>query len=445
MRTNSTTQLRVNSTILPTHLDNSPVLPCKHRIHHVNCHNRKRKLSLQCWSASTRKLRFESVDSIERIGRTEWDSCHNGDNPFVKYDFLHALELSKSACARTGWEPHHLVARDGQTNELIIACPMYLKSHSYGEYVFDQGWAEFCDMTTRQRYYPKLQSSVPFTPCCASKILVKPGLSGREHLMESFIAAMRELPKAMGISSLHMTFNTEEEMQKMANGGFLTRFGVQFHWRNGVAGSQKYHSFDDFLGALKQKRRKAIRQERKRVSNSVHIRQLTGDDVRRKELWDAFYTCYRGTVDRKWGVPYLTRDFFTIISETMSEDILLVMAFSDKNCTEPIAGALNFIGKDVLFGRNWGCLPGTEIDCLHFELCYYQAIEYAIANGLSKIEAGAQGEHKVRRGYVPTITYSNHLIENSTFSSAVEEFLAREKRDIGAYAEALIACESPYK
>eukprot|EP00890_Picochlorum_soloecismus_P002334 jgi/Picsp_1/3100/NSC_05941-R1_protein of hypothetical function duf482 len=438
MRTNSPW---LKSTILPTNGHKFPELPYKNSINYSNSNHRKLKLSFQCWSSSTRKLHLESVDSIERIGRAEWDSCHDGGNPFVKYDFLHALELSKSACARSGWTPAHLVARDGQTNELIIACPMYLKSHSYGEYVFDQGWAEFCEMNTRQRYYPKLQSSVPFTPCCAPKILVKPGLSSREHLMESFIAAMRELPKGMGVSSLHVTFNTDEEMQKMANGGFLTRYGVQFHWRN-----QKYHSFDDFLGVLKQKKRKAIRQERKRVLNSVDIRQLTGDDLKnQKELWDAFYACYSFTVDRKWGVPYLTRDFFTIISETMADDILLVMAYSDQNCTEPIAGALNFIGKDVLFGRNWGCLPGTEIDCLHFELCYYQAIEYAIANGLSKIEAGAQGEHKVRRGYVPTITYSNHLIENRNLSSAVEEFLAREKRDIAAYAESLIAYESPYK
>lgn len=443
MRTNSP----LKSTILPAHGHKVPQLPYLNSIDHSYGNHRKRKSSLQCWSSPIRKLQIESVDSIERIGRAEWDSCHDGSNPFVKYDFLHALELSKSACARSGWSGHHLLARDGQTNELVIASPMYLKSHSYGEYVFDQGWAEFCEMNLRQRYYPKLQSSVPFTPCSAPKILVKPGVSSREHLMESFIAAMRELPKATGISSLHMTFNTEEEMQKMANGGFLTRFGVQFHWINSspLRNNQKYHSFDDFLGVLKQNRRKSIRQERKRVLNSVHIRQHTGDDVRRKELWDAFYACYKTTVDRKWGVPYLTRDFFTIISETMFDDILLVMAYSDKNCTKPIAGALNFIGKDVLFGRNWGCLPGTTIDCLHFELCYYQAIEYAIANGLSKIEAGAQGEHKVRRGYVPTITHSNHLIENSKLSSAVEEFLAREKKDIAAYAEALVAYESPYK
>ena len=401
-----------------------------------------------------RELSAVLVRSISNIGESTWNACHDGSNPFLTFNFLNALEVSGSACAKTGWLPQHLLVEKaplkGDNGTPIACCPMYLKAHSYGEYVFDSGWAQSYDMNVLKgpRYYPKLQSAIPFTPATGQRILVNPsvGVEKRQSYFDSTVNALKSIPNTMGVSGLHVTFNTKEESDQLAAHGFLTRVGVQYHWENGLYWhEEKYASFDDFLSVLKQKKRKSIRQERKRVAHEVHIEQLTGEDLKDPELWDSFYDFYQNTVDQKWGVTYLTRSFFDIISETMADKILLVVAREKKPAGKPVAAALNFIGEDTLFGRNWGCLPGLNINSLHFELCYYQAIDFAIQHGLARVEAGAQGEHKVQRGYLPTLTYSNHIIRDAQFSVALEDFVRREAREIEAYSEALCAYESPFK
>jgi len=293
---------------------------------------------------------------------------------------------------------------------------MYLKSHSQGEYVFDYSWADAFERAGG-RYYPKLQVSVPFTPATGRRLLVKTD-TGDPDLEKYLLSGMMQVSEQMEVSSVHITFATRQQWQLMGELGFLQRTHNQFHWQN-----DGYSSFDDFLAALSSKKRKNIRRERRgAVENDIVIERLTGDDIEERH-WDDFYRFYMDTGSRKWGSPYLTRQFFSIIGETMADDILLVMCERDGRY---VAGAINFIGGECLFGRNWGCIEHHPF--LHFEVCYYQAIEFAIERGLARVEAGAQGEHKLARGYMPTHTYSAHWIANQSFRDAVDNYLKNERR-----------------
>jgi len=394
---------------------------------------------------SAPKLELSLVQNIEDIGEESWQRC-SGTNPFLSYQFLHALEKSSSVADFTGWHPQHVLVRRldgaGESTDVVAVCPMYLKGHSYGEYVFDQSWAEAYDMSVGASYYPKLQSCVPFTPVTGSRVLIDKDCGVSERvLFESVTDTLQTLPRRMGVSSPHFTFNTGDESRLMRDRGWIQRTGVQYHWKN-----NGYDSFDSFLSDLKQSKRKSIRQERKRVHKNVSVRWLTGNDLKDPKLWDCFYRFYLDTVDKRYGTAYLTRDFFDIISETMAERILLVAAYSkDGDDDYPIAAALNFVGEDVLYGRNWGCKPGLEMHGLHFELCYYQAIEFCIEKRFAVHEAGAQGEHKVKRGYLPVETYSSHFIDHPDFSVAVKDFCRREQRGIRQYIESMEVHENPMK
>lgn len=364
---------------------------------------------------------------IAEIGAAEWDACAGADNPFVSYAFLGALEDSGSASARTGWLPQHAALRDGD-GRLVAVAPMYAKSHSYGEYVFDHAWANAYDRGGGG-YYPKLQVAVPFSPVPGPRLLCRPGLPA-----EAMGAALAQACEELGLSSVHATFCTEAEWEALGRAGWLRRLGTQFHWEN--AG---YGGFDDFLGALASRKRKAIRRER-RDANAAGLRFLClrGHEITPRH-WEAFYRFYASTVDRKWGSAYLTRRFFPMLSERLGERVVLMLAEHDGT---PVAGALNLVGADALYGRNWGCRG--EWPFLHFELCYYRAIEYAIEHGLKRVEAGAQGEHKIQRGYLPRPTYSAHWIAHAGLRRAVAGFLERERPAVQADMEALAGL-SPYR
>jgi uncharacterized protein len=353
------------------------------------------------------------------------------DNPFISQAFLHALEESGSATRATGWLPQHLVLEDAAGG--ISACmPCYLKSHSYGEYVFDHAWADAYERAGGS-YYPKLQAAVPFTPVTGRRLLVREGRSRpeREALL---LQAAATLTDRLDASSLHVTFPTREEWELAGSFGFLQRNDQQFHWQN-----EGYESFDDFLAALASRKRKSIRGERKRaIEGGIEIECVTASDLTEAH-WDAFFAFYMDTGSRKWGSPYLTRTFFSLIGETMSDEILLVLA---KRNGRAIAGALNFIGDDALYGRYWGTLE--EHPCLHFEVCYYQAIDFAIQHKLARVEAGAQGAHKLARGYLPVKTYSAHWIRDPGLRRAIADYLKRERSAV-AHEIALLDEESPYR
>jgi predicted N-acyltransferase len=352
-------------------------------------------------------------------------------NPFITHEFLRALELSKSVGSRTGWEPRHLLAESAE-NELLGAVPCYLKSHSRGEYVFDRGWAEAYERAGG-RYYPKLQVSVPFTPATGPRLLVRPGPQA-DAVRAALAGGLVELCGQLETSSVHVTFLPEAESRFLAAQGFLQRTDQQFHWEN--AG---YASFDDFLSALAARKRKAIRRERKQaLENGVTIHRLTGSDLT-EGIWDAFFDFYMETGSRKWGRPYLTREFYSRVGETMRDRILLVMA---KRAGRWIAGAINFLGADTLYGRHWGAVEQHPF--LHFEVCYYQAIDFAIAQGLARVEAGAQGEHKLARGYLPVTTYSAHFIIDPALRRAVADYLAHERAYVAA-AGAELAELAPFR
>lgn len=379
--------------------------------------------------------------AIANIDAVSWDACANpsasdsdsggAHNPFISHAFLSALELSGSATPETGWAAHHLVLEDAQGSTL--ACmPCYLKSHSQGEYVFDYGWADAFERAGG-RYYPKLQTSVPFTPVTGRRLLVPdvPDAVRREQYLLNASATLLDRYKA---SSLHLTFLTKGEWERCGNAGLLRRLDRQFHWKN-----QDFKTFDDFLGSLTSRKRKLIRRERRdALTNDITIRLLTGDDITETH-WDAFYDFYTDTGSRKWGQPYLTRNFFSLIGESMADRILLLMCEREGN---PIAGALNFIGGDTLYGRYWGCLEDHPF--LHFEACYYRAIDYAIENGLSTVEAGAQGPHKLARGYVPQETYSAHLIADPSLREAVTDYLDQERMHVAVENKEL-ARHAPYR
>jgi uncharacterized protein len=395
--------------------------------------------------AST-NLTLRIARAISDVAAAHWDACANpvsaaarsegADliqeyNPFISHDFLSSLELSDSVRPRAGWEPLHLIAED-KSGSLVGAMPCYAKSHSRGEYVFDHGWAEAFERAGGQ-YYPKLQVSVPFTPVTGRRLLVRPGAQA-EGVRAALADALADVCKQADTSSAHVTFLTEPEWQLLGNRGFLKRTHQQFHWNN--AG---YASFDDFLAALSSRKRKTIRREREdALAAGVSVHWLTGADLT-ESVWDDFFGFYMETGSRKWGRPYLTREFYSIVADKMRERILLVMARRNGRW---IAGAINFIGSHALYGRHWGSIEHHPF--LHFELCYYQAIQYAIEHKLARVEAGAQGEHKISRGYLPCTTYSAHYIVNPSLRRAIEDFLKHERAYVAA-ASAELAEAGPFR
>jgi uncharacterized protein len=377
------------------------------------------------------------VTSIAAIDAAAWDACANppglsleeaeGErfNPFLTHAFLYALEASGSVGGRTGWAPAHLTVEDA-SGRMVAAAPCYLKSHSQGEYVFDHAWADAYERAGGD-YYPKLQVAVPFTPVTGRRLLI--AADAPEGARDALIGALRELRKQTKASSIHATFPTVEDGERLSKAGFLIRTGEQFHFF-----CEGYANFDDFLAALASRKRKVIRRERRdALDNGIAIEALTGASIR-SEHWDAFFKFYIETGSRKWGRPYLTRDFFDWIGKTLADRVLLVMA---RRGGRYIAGAINFIGDDALYGRNWGAIEDHPF--LHFEVCYYQAIDFALSRGLRRIEAGAQGEHKLARGYRPTLTYSAHEFADARLSRAIADYLGHERaaveRTIAHYEE----------
>jgi len=376
-----------------------------------------------------------ACNDIAEIGQEAWDACANPASslylpeqvqfdPFISYSFLHAIEKSGSAVAETGWAPYHLLLED-DVGKAAGVVPMYLKSHSQGEYVFDYSWADAFERAGG-KYYPKLQIAVPFTPATGRRLLVSDSVDA-ESIQEYLLGGVTQVAEKVGVSSVHITYAEKAQWEKMGSLGFLQRTHQQFHWQN-----QQFSSFDDFLAALSSKKRKNIKRERKAaLAGGVEIERLTGSNIK-EHHWDAFYRFYVDTGGRKWGTPYLTREFFSLIGETMADNILLIMCHREGRY---VAGAINFIGGECLFGRNWGCIEDHPF--LHFEVCYYQAIEFAIEKGLNRVEAGAQGQHKLARGYLPTHTYSAHWIVNASFREAISHFLDQENRYIDEEIEYL--------
>jgi predicted N-acyltransferase len=373
-------------------------------------------------------IRARIAGAAAEIGAAAWDACANPQtrpdpNPFTRYAFFAALEETGCASSRTGWQPVHLVIERGGTIAGIL--PLYLKNHSRGEYVFDWGWADAFERAGGD-YYPKLQASVPFTPATGRRLLIARD-APQEETANALLAAGAAAVNELDASSLHVTFMTEAEWRAAGALGFLQRTDKQFHWRN-----PGYATFDEFLGELSSSKRKNLRKERAAVAaENIEFDWLNGRDITEAH-WDAFFRFYIETGSRKWGTPYLTRDFFSRIGERMGEQILLVMARRGRRY---IAGALNLFGEGVLYGRNWGACE--YVPFLHFETCYYQAIEFAIARGLSKVEAGAQGEHKLLRGYLPEATYSAHFIAHPGLRRAVAAFLSGEREAVAQEIEGL--------
>ena len=372
---------------------------------------------------------------IAEVGREAWDACagapaHAG-NPFIRFDFLDSLEASACAVERTGWGPQHLTVDDEQ-GRVAAVMPLYLKSHSQGEYIFDHSWADAYERAGG-RYYPKLLCASPFTPATGARLLVRPDVDVEEARTVLLGGALSVCQK-LGASSLHVNFPREDEWRWMGERGLARREGQQYHWRN-----DGYASFDDFLSALSSGRRKTIRRERREAQAGLEIVCLTGADLTEAH-WDAFFAFYMDTGSRKWGRPYLNRRFFSLLGERMAERVLLVMA---RRGGRWIAGALNLMGEDCLYGRNWGCVE--DVPFLHFELCYYQAIEWAIGRGLARVEAGAQGEHKIARGYLPSPVYSAHYIADPGLRGPVEAFVERERAGVEAEMEWLAEEYSPFR
>lgn len=352
-------------------------------------------------------------------------------NPFLSHAFLSALEESGSASAKTGWMGHHLLLED-DAGLLLGAIPGYLKSHSQGEYVFDHGWADAFERAGG-RYYPKLQCAIPFTPATGPRLLTRDG-SQPEMLQATLAAGLAEVTRQMGLSSAHVTFLREEELPAFDDADFLRRKDQQFHFIN-----DGYANHEEFLARLSSSKRKNLRKERRAaLENGITIDWLTGSDLT-EDIWDQFYSFYIDTGSRKWGRPYLNRQFYSLIGERMADDILLVMAKRDGRY---VAGAINFIGEEALFGRHWGCIEDHPF--LHFEVCYHQAIDFALARGLKRVEAGAQGEHKLARGYLPVTTHSAHYIAHPGLRKAIADYLRRERREVD-YAGEYLTEHSPFR
>ena len=359
------------------------------------------------------EVTVEVASSVSQLPAAEWDAL-TGGNPFVSHAFLSALEDSGSVGARSGWDPAPIIIRDS-AGILAAAAPAYLKSHSQGEYVFDHSWADAWHRAGGN-YYPKLQIASPFTPATGPRLLIRD-----PALAPALIAGAEALCRQNGLSSAHATFITPEQSNLFEAAGWLMRHDIQFHWEN-----HGYANFDEFLATLSSAKRKNLRKERAAAQAGVEIRQLSGADLK-EEHWDAFWRFYQDTGSRKWGRPYLTRAAFTLLGERMADAIVLFLAYMDG---KPIAGALNFLGPDALYGRYWGAVVDKPF--LHFELCYYQAIDAAIARGLARVEAGAQGSHKLARGYEPVRTNSAHFIVHEGFRAAVAEFLRTERAGVAA-------------
>ena len=408
------------------------------------------------------ELRISVAETIEAVDAGEWDDCANPQssvagtkgqsgagngpaagssappgakqrayNPFIAHAFLAALEQSNSVGPRTGWQPRHVLARTAD-GTLVAAAPCYLKSHSRGEYVFDHGWADAYERAGGS-YYPKLQVAVPFTPASGRRLLVR-DTANSESIARALASGLVEICKICGASGVHVTFAPEAEFRLLGELGYLQRTDQQFHWEN-----HDFANFEEFLGALTARKRKTIRRERHdALTNGISVHWLTGSDLT-EEIWDAFFQFYMETGSRKWGRPYLTRPFYSLVGQSMREHIVLIMA---KRAGRWIAGAINFIGSHSLFGRHWGAIEHHPF--LHFELCYYQAIEYAIVHKLARVEAGAQGEHKIARGYLPTTTYSAHYIADPALRRAIADYLARERAYVAA-AGAELATFAPFR
>lgn len=344
------------------------------------------------------------------------------DNPFLDHAFFRALEEAGCASGDTGWQPQHILLKDGSDTPVGLL-PLFLKSHSMGEYVFDHGWANALERAGGH-YYPKLQGSVPFTPATAPKLLVP---SGSLEVQAALLQTAQQLAGRLDASSVHLTFVPEAEAELAGSQDWLRRMDTQFHWHN-----QGFASFDDFLETLSSRKRKTIRRERRdALADGITVRWLTGMEIEEKH-WDAFFDFYEDTGARKWGRPYLNRTFFSLLGHYMADRVVLMLAYDGDS---PIAGAINFRGRDRLYGRNWGAI--RDVPFLHFEVCYYQAIDYAIAHKLAVVEAGAQGEHKLARGYLPVTTHSAHYITHPGLRRAVADYLERERRDVEATGEYL--------
>jgi predicted N-acyltransferase len=377
------------------------------------------------------EITLRVTDAIGNVAAESWDACANPAsddaanayyNPFISHHFLSALELSGACCNRTGWQPMHLLA-ESAGGELVGAVPCYAKSHSQGEYVFDHGWADAYERAGGN-YYPKLQVAVPFTPAAGPRLLVRPGAQ-HGAVRNGLAQGLAEVCRRSKASSVHVTFLTEAEWRFFGARGYLQRTHRQFHWENA-----EYGSFDGFLGALASRKRKTIRRERSEaLADGITVHWLTGSDLT-ESAWDAFFQFYMHTGSRKWGRPYLTRSFYSIVGEKMGDRILLVMA---KRNGRWIAGAINFVGSDTLFGRHWGTIEHHPF--LHFEVCYYQAIDYAIQNKLKRVEAGAGGQHKILRGYMPATTYSAHYILDPGLRRAIADYLSHERAHVAAEIE----------
>lgn len=377
-------------------------------------------------------LTVDVAGGIGNIPPADWDACARSSDPFVSHAFLSALECSGSVAPERGWRPVHLVARAAGGRRIEGCLPLYLKSHSYGEYVFDWAWADAFERAGG-RYYPKLQAAVPFTPVTGHRLLLRDGAPAATF--GALADAAVHVAGESRVSSLHITFATAAEAAALGGRGLMVRLGYQFHWHN-----RGYLSFEDFLADLAARKRKAIRKEREKVAEAgLVVQTLTGSAIRERH-WDAFWRFYVDTTQRKWGQAYLTRDFFSRLGETMADRIVLVMA--EDGSGRAIGGALNLLGGDTLYGRYWGAVEDWPF--LHFEACYYRAIDFAIERGLARVEAGAQGEHKVRRGYLPQPTWSAHWIAHPGLRSAVARFIAAERPAVEAEMAAL-AAESPYR
>jgi predicted N-acyltransferase len=359
------------------------------------------------------RLSLNVVSSIGQVDAAAWDTCAGASNPFVSHAFLSALEDSGSVSAEAGWQPQHVVLKD--SGRIVGCAPLYLKGHSYGEYIFDWGWAQAYERAGG-RYYPKLQCAVPFTPVTGPRLLVAENEPQREDLQRTLATGIVALARQLKVSSAHVTFATEAEHQLMAEEELMPRWSEQYHWKN-----EDYATFDDFLAALSSRKRKTIRREREIANERVNISVLTGDDIKARH-WDAFFKFYINTSDRKWGQAYLNREFFALMGERLKDAVVLVVGEEDDRL---VCAALNLRGGDTLFGRNWGA--AVDYPMLHFEVCYYRAMDFAISEKLAWVEAGAQGEHKIQRGYLPRRTYSNHWIADQGFRAGVADFLKRER------------------
>lgn len=367
-----------------------------------------------------------AAPGIASLSAEQWDRCAGMDNPFVSHAFLSAMEESGSVGPGTGWKPLPILIEDG-AGQISACLPSYLKSHSQGEYIFDQQWAHAFENAGGQ-YYPKIQIASPFSPVPGPRLLLRD-----KAMAGSLLRAAEQLAEQNGISSVHATFVAEDQLDHFRDAGWLIRADSQFHWRN-----DGYDDFDDFLAALSSRKRKAIRRERRKAQAEVEIRQFSGDAIS-PEYWDCFWEFYQDTGARKWGTPYLTRAAFDLLQQKMGDKLLLILAFQNEI---PIAGALNVIGADTLYGRYWGCT--RDIPFLHFEICYYQAIDAAIARNLKTVEAGAQGSHKLARGYQPVSTWSAHYVVDPGFRTAIADYLDRERQAVAADME-FLAEMGPFK